>query len=57
MSQNEAREILAKQLQLLSEVSQKESDKGNANNLARLSEAMAMISNSYLVNYGTGYTE
>lgn len=57
MSQDEVREILAKQLQLLSEVSQKASDKDDADNLARLSEAMAMIANSYLVNYGVGYTE
>ena len=57
MSQQEAKEILAKQLQLLSEASQKASDNEEADNLARLSEAMAMIANSYLVNYGIGYTE
>lgn len=57
MSQDEVREILAKQLQLLSEVSQKASDKDDTDSLARLSEAMAMIANSYLVNYGAGYTE
>lgn len=57
MSQHEAKEILAKQLQLLSEESRKASDKDDADSLARLSEAMAMIANSYLVNYGAGYTE
>lgn len=57
MSQDEVREILAKQLQLLSEVSQKASDKDDTDSLARLSEVMAMIANSYLVNYGAGYTE
>lgn len=57
MSQNKAKEILAQQLQLLSEVSQKASDKDDTDSLARLSEAMAMIANSYLVNYGAGYTE
>lgn len=57
MSQDEVREILAKQLQLLSEESRKASDEDDADSLARLSEAMAMIANSYLVNYGAGYTE
>ena len=57
MSQHEAKEILAKQLQLLSEESRKASDKDDTDSLARLSEAMAMIANSYLVNYGIGYTE
>lgn len=57
MSQDKVREILAKQLQLLSEESRKASDEDDADSLARLSEAMAMIANSYLVNYGAGYTE
>jgi hypothetical protein len=57
MSQQEAKETLAKQLQLLSEASQKAFDNEDDDNLARLSEAMAMIANSYLVNYSIGYTE
>jgi hypothetical protein len=49
MTQQQTKELLAKQLQLLSEKSQE----ACAEDLARLSEAMAMVANSLLV----GYTE
>lgn len=50
--QQKVRESLAKQLELLSKASQIAYDGQQFDSLARLSEAMGMVANSYLVNYG-----
>ena len=49
MEQERVKKILAEQLELLSEKSKNANDE----QLAKLSEAMGMIANSYLINYGT----
>lgn len=50
--QDKVRESLAKQLELLSKASDTAYNKQQFETLARLSEAMGMVANSYLVNYG-----
>lgn len=50
--QQKVRESLANQLELLSKASQSAYDGQQFDSLARLSEAMGMVANSYLVNYG-----
>lgn len=52
--QQKVRESLANQLELLSKASQTAYDGKQFDSLARLSEAMGMVANSYLVNYGLG---
>lgn len=50
--QQKVRESLAKQLELLSKASDTAYNERQFESLARLSEAMGMVANSYLVNYG-----
>lgn len=50
--QQKVRESLAKQLELLSNASEVAFCRRELKSLARLSEAMGMVANSYLVNYG-----
>lgn len=50
--QQKVRESLAKQLELLSKASNIAYNDYCFDSLARLSEAMGMVANSYLVNYG-----
>lgn len=50
--QQKVRESLAKQLELLSKASDTAYTERHFETLARLSEAMGMVANSYLVNYG-----
>lgn len=52
--QQKVRESLAKQLELLSKASDTAYNERQFESLARLSEAMGMVANSYLVNYGLG---
>lgn len=52
--QQKVRESLAKQLELLSKASDTAFNERQFSSLAQLSEAMGMVANSYLVNYGLG---
>lgn len=47
MRQNDIKELLAQQMELL----HKKSEDATAMELAALSEAMSMIANSFLINY------
>lgn len=52
--QQKVRESLAKQLELLSKASDTAYNERQFESLARLSEAMGMVANSYLINYSLG---
>lgn len=54
--QDKARESLAKQLELLSKASETAYNERQFESLARLSEAMGMVANSYLVTYSLNQT-